>query len=258
MTATADDGFRLMTVAASHRIAPRMQRLRLTGDNLARFDTFANLHVRLYVAESSCTALPCPVLGPDGRPRLSGRTDGCAMRYYTIRDIDAEAGWLDIDFVLHEDAGPACDFARRARPGDICGISGPCGLSVKPARNYLLAGDETALPAIARIARSLPDDAEGLILIDTHAPDGWMGFPIPTGMTLRWISRCCGHEAEAYVPSVSRAIAEIAGANDDHFIWIAGEFSDCAALRPCLGRIHKSRHINVPYWRASSCLEARK
>lgn len=255
MNIAADDGFRFMAVAMSHRIAPRMQRLRLTGENLARFDTFANLHVRLYVADEPGKALPPPVLGSDARPRLCGRIDSCAMRYYTIRDIDAEAGWLDIDFVLHEDAGPACDFARHARPGDLCGISGPCGLSVKPARRYLLAGDETALPAIARIARSLPDDAEGLILIDTHAPDGRMDFPVPAGMASLWLS---GREQHAFVPSISRAIAETAAATDDHFIWIAGEFSDCTALRPCLRKIQKSRHINVPYWRAPPSLEARR
>lgn len=249
MTIVADDGFRFMTVAALRRIAPRMQRLRLVGDNLARFDTFANLHVRLYVPNEYGKTLPRPMLGRDGRPRLSGRIDGCAMRYYTIREIDAEAGWLDIDFVLHEDAGPACDFARRAQLGDICGISGPCGLSVKPAQYYLLAGDETALPAIARIARSLPDTVQGRIVIDTHAPDGRIDFSVPAGMTLQWISSLSSPGQEPFVSSVSRAITEATSASDDHFIWIAGVFSKCMALRPCLGKVCKSRHINVPYWR---------
>ncbi|MBM7328994.1 siderophore-interacting protein [Agrobacterium sp. S2] len=129
---------------------------------------------------------------------------------------------MDIDFVLHEDAGPACDFARCARPGDICGISGPCGKSVKPAKHYLLAGDETALPAIARIAKSLPDDANGLILIDTHDTFGTLEFNIPSGMARRWISRRLEEEPEEYIQSVSRAIAQIAAESDDHFIWIAG------------------------------------
>lgn len=80
-----------------------------------------------------------------------------ATRYYTIRRIDAAAGWLEIDFVLHEAPGLAGDFARLARPGDICGMSGPCGLGVKPAGHYLLAGDETALPAIAMTAVSPAD-----------------------------------------------------------------------------------------------------
>jgi NADPH-dependent ferric siderophore reductase len=79
-----------------------------------------------------------------------------ATRYYTIRRIDAAAGWVDIDFVLYEAPGPAGDFALSARIGDICGMSGPCGLGIKPAGRYLLAGDETALPAIAGIAERLP------------------------------------------------------------------------------------------------------
>jgi NADPH-dependent ferric siderophore reductase len=258
MTIIADDGFRFMTVVASHRIAPRMQRLRLAGEDLARFDTFANLHVRLYISNDPCKQLPRPMLGADSRPRLSGRDDGCAMRYYTIRDINAEAGWLDIDFVLHENAGPACDFARRAQPGDICGISGPCGLSVKPAQHYLLAGDETALPAIARIARSLPHTAMGLIVIATHASNEQIDFPVPAGMTLQWVSTHSRLGQEKFVPSVSRNITGVTSASDDHFIWIAGEFFDCTALRPSLGKVHKSRHINVPYWRASPSPEVQR
>ncbi|MBK0022906.1 siderophore-interacting protein [Ochrobactrum sp. S46] len=247
-----------MTVAASHRIASRMQRLRLTGENLSRFNTFANLHIRLYVPRDSSETLPRPVLSSYGRPVLSNQLDCYVMRYYTIRDIDAEAGWIDIDFVLHEDTGPACDFARCAQPGDICGISGPCGKSVKPAKHYLLAGDETALPAIARITKSLPDDAKGLILIDTHDAVGMPEFTNPSGMAQRWISRRPGQKSESYIKSVCRAIGETATATNDHFIWIAGEYSDCAALRPHLGKIHKSRHINVSYWRASSALETDK
>lgn len=254
MNVNADDGFRFMTVLASHRIGPHAQRLRLSGNDLARFDTFANLHLRLYVPDEPGQALTRPVLGLDGRPRLSG----CAMRYFTIRDIDAAAGWLDIDFVLHEAAGPACNFACRAKPGEFCGISGPCGLSVKPARRYLLAGDETALPAIARIVKSLPVETEGLILVDTHARDARVDFDRPPAMALRWLNGSLPGEEHGFVPAVSRAIAATVAATDDHFIWIAGEFSNCMALRPCLGKIQKARQLNVPYWRASSSPEARR
>ncbi|WP_370577111.1 siderophore-interacting protein [Shinella sp. PSBB067] len=41
---------------------------------------------------------------------------------------------MDVDFVLHDAPRPAADFARRAKVGGICGISGPCGLGAKPAK----------------------------------------------------------------------------------------------------------------------------
>lgn len=56
---------------------------------------------------------------------------------------------MDVDFVLHDAPRPAADFARRAKVGGVCGISGPCGLGAKPAQNYLRAGDEAALPNVA-------------------------------------------------------------------------------------------------------------
>ncbi|WID99544.1 iron chelate uptake ABC transporter family permease subunit [Bosea vestrisii] len=72
-------------------------------------------------------ALACPnrprrtaeAPGPNGRPLAYLDMTAVATRYYTIRRIDAAAGWVEIDFVLHEAPGPAGDFARFARPGDI-------------------------------------------------------------------------------------------------------------------------------------------
>lgn len=251
MNVLADDGFRYMTVVATQQIAPRMQRLRLAGEDLARFDTFANLHIRLYVPENPDGSLQQPALDAAGRPR----PEGCIARYYTIRAIDAEAGWIDIDFVLHDDAGPACAFANRARLGDVCGISGPCGLSIKPARRYLLAGDETALPAIARIAETLPNDSKGAILIDAGLPDDRLNFSVPPSMSLDWLFRCETPHG-AFVRRVSEAIAQTATGTDDCFIWVAGEYAKYLAIRPILAGIPKKRHINVAYWRAAPVEEA--
>jgi len=243
MTESQDDGFRLMKVAATKRISAGMLRLRLTGRDLARFDTFANLHLRLYIAADQAELRQHPTSGAiTCRATSGGRFD---MRYYTISDIDAQAGWLDIDFVLHERAGPACDFARKARPGDLCVISGPCGRSVKPAARYLLAGDETALPAIARIARSLKPEATGQILIRSENPMP-CALATPGSMGIRWFT---SDETAFFRAAVEEAISGVRPGIDDHFIWIAGEAADCAAFVPRLDPIRKARRINVPYWR---------
>lgn len=242
-----DDGFRCMRVIASHRIAPRMQRLRLAGDDLHRFDTDANLHVRLHV----------PALPDSAAAERNGQPfddpAALATRYYTIRRIDAVAGWVDIDFVLHEAPGPAGNFARYARPGDICGMSGPCGLGVKPARHYLLAGDETALPAIARIAETLPGEAAGEILLEVDGPEDQLPLTCPSGMACRWIFRrdaAMCREAD-FVARVADAVLETSLGQPDHFVWIAAEFAAYEALRPALKAIAKPRSICVPYWRVS-------
>lgn len=232
------DGIRRMQVVGSTRIAPRMQRLRLAGEALEPFDTDANLHVRLHV--------PVDTTEP-GEQEL-----GFATRYYTIRRIDAAAGWVDLDFVLHEAPGPAGDFARSARIGDLCGMSGPCGLGIKPAARYLLAGDETALPAIARITEKLPADTTGIVLIEVDGPEDRLELTAPVGMDCRWIYRRADHVAEGagFIAQVAQAIAATAAGPKDHFVWIAAEFTAYEALRAPLKAIVKARSICVPYWRA--------
>ncbi|CAH1650884.1 Fe(3+)-hydroxamate ABC transporter permease FhuB [Hyphomicrobiales bacterium] len=83
---------------------------------------------------------------------------GLARRVYTIRAIDHARKELAIDVVLHDDS-VGSNWARNAEPGDRAGLLGPGGGDVIPADWYLLCGDETALPAIARIAAELPAGA---------------------------------------------------------------------------------------------------
>ncbi|MGZ0151915.1 siderophore-interacting protein [Kribbella sp. WER1] len=83
------------------------------------------------------------------------------MRTFTIR---AQRGDLiDVEFALHGDTGPASAWARSARPGSKLGIIGPEPADQKTllytpvdADWQLLAGDETAVPALTTIIESLP------------------------------------------------------------------------------------------------------
>ncbi|GAB3415736.1 hypothetical protein GCM10027569_37750 [Flindersiella endophytica] len=74
-----------------------------------------------------------------------------AERTYTIRHLDEDSGTIDIDFALHE-GGVGSNWARRAEPGLVLGITAPYGLHKPPADAewHLYAGDPTALPAIGR------------------------------------------------------------------------------------------------------------
>lgn len=117
-----------------------MVRVTLAGDSPADFASAAfDDHVKLFF----------PVAGPDGAPASE-------MRDYTPRRFDTARGLLVVDFALHE-AGPATDWAARAAPGQTLEVAGPRGSSVIPDDFdwYLLVGDETALPAIARRVEEL-------------------------------------------------------------------------------------------------------
>lgn len=246
MTTSRTEGFRTLQVVETWQLTPRMKRLRLTGEDLDHFASTDDIHVRLYIPESRQTDIRSLVFHADGQPRDSGPGSGFAVRYYTIRRIDASAGWLDIDFVLHDAPGPGSDFARCAQPGDICGVSGPCGLSVKPASRYLLVGGETALPAIARIVEELPRHSTAHVFVEIADADERIDLDMPAGMSLTWLHR-------QGKPSLAQAAKAVIGdydpaEQDDFFIWIAGEFGAIASLRLALHPFAKARYMCVPYW----------
>jgi len=148
-------------------LTPRMRRITLGGPELAGFISLGtDDHVKLLfpqnVAEQA--ALETLVLG-------AGKDNGPmpAMRDYTPRRYDLETLELDIDFVLHGD-GPAATWAEQAAPGQFLHIGGPRGSMIVPDifDSYLLIGDETALPAIARRLEGLAANRRALVVVEVE------------------------------------------------------------------------------------------
>lgn len=238
------DDFRWMRVVSTTRISRSMQRLRLAGNSLHRFATPDNLHVRLYVPKDA-TDVPS---GHPGETSL-GEASAYAMRYYTIRHIDADAGWIDIDFVLHHDEGPGCRFALTAMTGDYCGMSGPCGRGIKPCGSCLLIGDDTALPAIGRICEAIAPNCIGRIVALTDDP---VVMRKPEGMNVTRIS------PEQPPAAIAREIADLVwnsllqDRSDEGFLWAAGEYHMMRTLQPIAAIMPTGRALVVPYWRSSA------
>lgn len=241
--------FREIRVVAVRDLTPRLRRVTFRGSDLGRFATPDNLHVRLYLPPPGLQVPSWPRPGPDGRPLWPEPDRRPAVRYYTLRRIDAEAGELDIDFVLHADGGPGISFAMEARPGDLCGMSGPCGLGIRPASWHLLAGDETALPAIARILEELPADARGTALIEVEDEADELPLRAPSGVAVRWLHRRGAGSAGPLVEAV--CVLTLPSDPADLFAWVACEFEELARLRDHLrGRgIDRDRLLTVAYWR---------
>ena len=100
-----------------------------------------------------------PEFGPDGIRFPDGRVRP-AMRTFTPRRFDAATATLEVEFVLHGE-GPASTWARRAAPGPGIAVAGPGGrmpLALGPGR-WIVAGDESAIPAIATLLEALPASA---------------------------------------------------------------------------------------------------
>ncbi len=135
-------------------ITPRMRRITLGGPELAGFVSLgSDDHIKLMFPQNAAeqAALQSPTFS------IKGDGPQPAMRDYTPRRFDLSLGELDIDFVLHGD-GPASTWAEQAQVGQHLYIGGPRGSMIVPDifDSYLLIGDETALPAIARRLEELP------------------------------------------------------------------------------------------------------
>lgn len=74
--------------------------------------------------------------------------------------------------MLHGDHDLGSRWALNARPGGVIGVRGPTGRRRPQVTWYLLVGDETALPVIARTLESLPTAAKGFAFIEVADESG--------------------------------------------------------------------------------------
>nr|WP_125776692.1 siderophore-interacting protein [Antribacter gilvus] len=139
------------------------------------------------------------------------------LRTYTVRTVRNDRREVDVDMVLHGDSGPASRWALCAEPGAPLVIMGPNAAYTDgthggvefapPSRSHalLLAGDETAVPAIAAICESLPDDAVGEVFLEVpHPEDGW-DLGAPAGVRVHWLARDGRDHGDVLVPAVQAA-----------------------------------------------------
>ena len=148
---------RLRRVAVRHvrTLTPRMARVTFSGPDLE------GLRVT-QPASSIRVLLPGPGVPELVLPSWNGNEfllpDGTrpSIRTFTPRRLDVDALELDVDIVIH-DGGLAARWVGSAEPGDPVAISGPGrGYDIdRAATAFVLAGDETAIPAICQF-RSRP------------------------------------------------------------------------------------------------------
>lgn len=254
--------FREMQVVRAVDVTPHMRRLTLAGDDLGRFAS-GGLHVRLLIPKFRDVRPAWPVTGEDGRPLWPEGDARPDVRIYTIRHIDIEAGEVDIDFVMHEGSHmPGARFARNAQPGDLVGMTGPGGGSAGDADWYLLAGDETALPAIARILAEMPADRHAIVRIEVGGSLDEQPLPSAAKVDLKWLHRGAAEPgATTLLEDAVRAV-EWPLAGTRVFAWAGCEHRSFRAIRTYLRqerRLKRDEHLAVAYWRrGASGDEARK
>ena len=218
--------FRIATVVGNERITPRMARVTLTAPEFAQFRSDAyDDHVKLFIVPQGAQ-LSAPERGPNGLifPEGTPKPDA---RDYTPRSFDPAAEELVIDFVLHGD-GPAANWADAAKPGDTIGVGGPrASFVVRGAFDwYLLAGDDTALPAIGRRIEELPAGAKVSAFIEVEDGAEEQGFDTAADVNVTWLYR-----QDASAPWLLDAVRAAPLPEGTGYAFIAGESSVSVALR---------------------------
>jgi NADPH-dependent ferric siderophore reductase len=208
------------------------------------------------------------------------------IRTYTVRAFRPDTAELDLDLVLHGINGPASAWAAGVQVGDPVAVLGPNrrysgdpgGVEFVPppaGTPMLLAGDETALPAIAAILEQVPRDVRGKAIIEVPYPGDRIELIKPAGVSVEWLVRDGRPTGQPMLDCFADHAAELFGdrtgaapgqsIEDLHpeiepwdvpeqgsYAWIAGEAAMVRALRRLLVTdlgVPKSSVAFMGYWR---------
>lgn len=300
--------FRLVRAAVSavERVSSGFARITFSGESLRDFGnpgaTFDQRIKLVFPPESGVL----PELGDAGEDWYRAwlavpENERGSMRTYSIRELrdNADDASVVVDFVLHLEpglTGPASRWAARAVPGDELILIGPRrgrtdggGIEYAPgeASGVLLAGDETAAPAIARILEDAPSSLVGTAFIEVPQADDALSIAAPPGVEVRWLPRAGAAPGTALIPAVTEHLGapaplsihdadteaplwetprfsslgerldapeerSLAAPLSDRYFWIAGESGVVTTLRRHLVKqlgVDRARVAFMGYWR---------
>jgi len=243
---------RRLTVLRTVDLTPRMRRIVVGGPEIAGFPHGTGRptdHVKLFFPDDTGDIAMPAIEGdgkwiePDGR-RLE-------FRDYTVRAFDPEAGELTLDFVLHEH-GTGGRWAATAEPGAPLGVLGPRGSILVPTGYpaYILAADETALPALARWLEELPPTARIQAFVEVRDASDELDLERSAEARLTYLHR--GSAAPGSTDMLIEAIRAAELPADPYYVWAAGEATTLKPIRRYFRRelgLPKERVDIDGYWK---------
>lgn len=233
-------GLRQLEVLRIVDLTPGLRRVTLTGDQLGAFTTedgietaeFASTgfddDIRLFFPYPGATTTILP------RPKDGGlifpRDPRPLSKNYTVRNYRADVAEVDVDFIKHG-VGIATTWAYRTAPGEQIHIAGPsASLGLPEDVDWLLvAGDDTALPAIARLLEELPGDARAQVFIEIAEDSLRIDLRELPGVELTWLPR--NGALAGTTTLLADAVAAAPWWPGRVFGWVAGEQSTVRDLR---------------------------
>lgn len=198
-------------VARVQRLSPSFLRITFTGDELAECAPNGwDQRIKVLLPIPGRGMADCPA-GADwyGEWRALPEERRNPIRTYTVRDWRPGLREMDVDFVLHGATGPASAWAERVALGDEVALIAPNARFPGPTGGYewhppadasclLVAGDETAVPAVCAIVESLPVGRRARIMLEVPTAGDVLPLAAPAGVEVTWLPRW---PADAAVPA---------------------------------------------------------
>lgn len=217
--------FRRVEVRSIERRTPWLTRVTLGGPELVGFGPVEPAaSVRLLLARPGQERPEIPTW--TGNEFLDADGARPVLRTLTPLRVDATVGQLDVEVVRHGDA-PLSSWADLVGVGAEVALSGP-GRGYHPdpdATAFLVAGDESALPAITTLLPVLPPAAEVRVLVEVRDEAARLDLSLPAGAELRWC-RAGAEPGDALVEAVRAT-----GVGPDDRVWAAGEAAAVQRIR---------------------------
>ncbi|HZA79069.1 MAG TPA: siderophore-interacting protein [Acidimicrobiales bacterium] len=219
--------FRRVVLRRAKRLSPRLVRVTLAGpelDGLTVDQPAAS--IRLLLPSPGANELVMPAW--NGNEFLLPNGQRPSIRTFTPWRVDPEALEVELGIVVHG-GGVASEWAAGARPGDPAALSGPGRGYVidRDAPNFLLAGDETAIPAMNQLLEVLPAERPVRLLIEVAHPEARLALPHRAGAAVEWC------DLPPAAPPGDALVAAVRGVELDPEtrVWVAGEAAAVQRIR---------------------------
>lgn len=231
--------FRRLSVSTVRHLTPEMARVTLTGDVSGFTSAGPTDHVKVFFPGDD-GVVHAPQLDENGRFVRDETVEYISRDYTPLNWTDVS---LDLDFVLHGDAGVASRWATNAKPGDELVVAGPRGSKEIPtgADWWLLIADASAVPALGRWFAQAPVGQKIKALV--FGNETLSAYPLPADADIEWI--LADTDPEPYV-------REMEFPEGTGYIWAAGEATSLVGVRRYLRRelgLPKEQVDVDGYWR---------
>lgn len=199
-----------LIVTSTEQVTPSIRRIWFRSEDLSAFagSDHTDRYVKLVFPKPGVTYHE-PIDMRELRATMAPE-DLPTVRTYTALFPDVDAGTMAIDFVVHGDVGVAGPWAASAAPGDALLVNGPGG-GYRPDRTadwHLLAGDDSAVPAITAALAALPDSAVVQVVLLVDGPADEPALELPGGAAPTFVHR---NGADAELEQAVRALEWLPG-----------------------------------------------